>query len=264
MQLDRQQQAAVQAVDGPVLLLAVPGSGKTTTLVARLGYLVYGCHVPARSILTTTYTVAATNELRTRFAAMFGQADAKLLEFRTINGVCARIIRAYERQGHKAFELVTAEDRLTALLAQIWRDIQQDFPTEADLRALRIQITCIKNQMLQEDELAAMETDPRNTLRIVPIYRAYCKAMRQNRWMDYDDQMVYALAILRRNPEILAQFQRQYRYFCVDEAQDTSRIQHTILRLLAGSSRNLFMVGDEDKSIYGFRAACPQALLEFE
>ncbi len=96
------------------------------------------------------------------------------------------------------------------------------------------------------------------------VYHAYCQTLRQRRLMDYDDQMVYALKILRQYPEILAQIQDRYEYFCVDEAQDTSKIQHHIIRLLASRSRNLFMVGDEDQSIYGFRAAYPQALTEFE
>lgn len=263
--LDPQQRAAVAAAEGPVLLLAVPGSGKTTTLLARLGYLIYGRGVDARNILTTTYTVAATNELRARFAAVFGQADAARLEFRTLNGVCARIIRAYEQEGHTAFTLITEEGRLTALLAEIWHSIQQDYATEAELRALRVQITCIKNRMLTEEELADLETDgSHGKVKLAPIYRDYCRVLRARRWMDYDDQMVYALAILRRSPAILQRLQRRYRYFCVDEAQDTSRIQHAILALLAGQSRNLFLVGDEDQSIYGFRAAYPQALLDFE
>ena len=263
MRLDAQQQAAVQAVEGPVLLLAVPGSGKTTTLLARLGYLVLGRGVPPRQILTTTYTVAATNELRQRFAAQFGGGLAGQMEFRTINGVCSNIIRAYERQGHTAFELVSDEGRLNSLLGELYRAQCGEFATEADLRTLRTQITCLKNRMVTEQQLAELETsDPHAPL--VPIYRAYRQALRIRRWMDYDDQMVYALAILRQQPELLRQIRARYRYFCVDEAQDTSRIQHTILSLLAAESRNLFLVGDEDQSIYGFRAACPEALLDFE
>ena len=94
-------------------------------------------------------------------------------------------------------------------------------------------------------------------------FREYEQALRQRRRMDYDDQMVYALRILRQYPQILEEFQKRYQYFCVDEAQDTSRIQHRIIRLLAGQSRNLFLVGDEDQSIYGFRAADPSALIRF-
>jgi DNA helicase-2/ATP-dependent DNA helicase PcrA len=98
---------------------------------------------------------------------------------------------------------------------------------------------------------------------IAPIYHEYCRVMRETKRMDYDDQMVYAYSILKRHPDILDYFQRKYRYLCVDEAQDTSKIQHLLIRQLSGSQPNLFMVGDEDQSIYGFRAAYPQALMEF-
>ena len=95
------------------------------------------------------------------------------------------------------------------------------------------------------------------------LYTRYCAALREARQMDYDDQMAYALAILRKRPEILAEFQEHYPYLCVDESQDTSRVQHAIIELLAQKAGNLFMVGDEDQSIYGFRAAYPEALLRF-
>ena len=104
LHLDEQQEAAVQAAEGPVLLLAVPGSGKTTVLVTRLGYLCYVREIPPEQILTMTYTVAAARDMRNRFAALFGEAEADRLEFRTINGVCSRIIRYYEQiTGHTAF-----------------------------------------------------------------------------------------------------------------------------------------------------------------
>ena len=96
------------------------------------------------------------------------------------------------------------------------------------------------------------------------IFRTYNAKLRQMQMIDYDDQMIYALRILEQYPEVLAHFREQYRYFCVDEAQDTSKIQHDMIDLLAAQSRNLFMVGDEDQSIYGFRAAYPQALVSFE
>ena len=108
LQLNRQQEAAVRKTEGPVLLLAVPGSGKTTALLSRVGNLLY-CHaVPPENILTVTYTVAATNDLRRRFAQMFGNEYVDRLEFRTINGMCARIIRQYEQlTGRQAFQLVS-------------------------------------------------------------------------------------------------------------------------------------------------------------
>lgn len=263
--LDPQQTAAVAATEGPVLLLAVPGSGKTTTLLARLGYLVYGKGVDPAKILTCTYTVAATNEMRARFRAKFGSEYADRMEFRTINGVCARIISLYERQGHTAFALITDDSKRYAILRQAWLNAGHNFPTESDLRSMSTAITYVKNRMLTDEQADRVRfSSSEGSLPIGPVYRFYKTAMRRNRWMDYDDQMVYAHSILRNCPEILAKLQAAYTYFCVDEAQDTSKIQHQVIALLASRSRNLLMVGDEDQSIYGFRAACPEALMEFE
>ena len=126
---------------------------------------------------------------------------------------------------------------------------------------MRKWITYIKNMQLTGEETDGLVV---NAIHIGPLYRAYCQVLRQRRKMDYDDQMVYAYRILRQYPEILADVQRRYWYFCVDEAQDTSKIQHALLQVLAQGAASVFMVGDEDQSIYGFRAAYPQALTEFE
>lgn len=257
-----QQRAAVMAAEGPVLLLAVPGSGKTTVLVTRLGYLVHCRKVPPRQILTMTYTVAATQEMRSRFAARFGPELAGQMQFRTINGLSAVILQYYSRRYQRQQpELVTREADLTRLLTQIYQHICDDFPTESTLKELRTALTYIKNMGLDEEGIAALETD---LPELPAFYARYQAELKRRNWMDYDDQMVFALQILRAVPPVLAYFQQRFRYFCVDESQDTSKIQHEIIALLAGKSRNLFLVGDEDQSIYGFRAAYPQALMEFE
>ncbi|MCR5293909.1 MAG: ATP-dependent helicase [Lachnospiraceae bacterium] len=258
-----QQIAAVRASEGPVLLLAVPGSGKTTVLVTRLGWLVYVRKIPPERILTVTYTTAATRDMKRRFAGLFGGDAADRLEFRTINGICARIIHYSGRQkGRRPFALLENEGQINALLSEIYQEVMQDYPMESDLKSIRTQITYIKNQMLKEEEIRALDAEAE--YRISEIFLAYKDRLRQQGLMDYDDQMVYARNILRTDPEILSYFREQYPYICVDEAQDTSRIQHAIISLLAGPKANLFMVGDEDQSIYGFRAACPDALLRFE
>ncbi len=240
----------------------MPGSGKTTVLVLRLGYLLFCKQVRPEQILTVTYTVAATKDMRERFASFFGTELANRLEFRTINGLSARIIQYYERSmGRTAFTLMTDEGRLSALLGELCRQHMGEFATESTIKTLRTWITYIKNRQLSNEEIDALKVDD---LPIAALYRAYCAAMQQQGWMDYDDQMVYAARILMRYSGILAYFQNKYRYLCVDEAQDTSKIQHTILRLLAGDTPHLFLVGDEDQSIYGFRAADPLALLNFE
>lgn len=262
LQLNAQQQAAAGAVEGPVLLLAVPGSGKTTVLVTRLGYLVQCCNVRPEEILTMTYTVAATRDMRSRFSSLFGEELGSRMEFRTINGVSARIIRVYEqRMGRTAFSLLSSEAEQTALLRVLYFRCKGEYPTDAELKQARTLIAYAKNQMLGKEELDLLWKE----LDCFPaLYRAYQQALRNTRQMDYDDQMVYALRILRQVPDILHEFQARYHYFCVDEAQDTSRIQHAIVSLLAGAGGNLFLVGDEDQSIYGFRAACPDMLLHFE
>ena len=263
VKLNQQQKEAVQSTKGPVLLLAIPGSGKTTVLVTRLGYMIYCRNIPPESILTVTYTVAATKDMSERFAVRFGEDMAKRLEFRTINGICARIIQYYGRRiGKTPFELVKDEKATTGMLIKICQDHGMGYPTESDLKNVRTLITYIKNMMLNEEELQKLEEE--SDIRIAGIYREYCRQMREQKLMDYDDQMLYAYNMLRKDSGVLAYFQNRYPYICVDEAQDTSKIQHAIIALLAAGTGNLFMVGDEDQSIYGFRAAYPEALLSFE
>ncbi len=261
IRLNPQQEAAVQATEGPILLLAVPGSGKTTVLIHRLGYMIYCKKIPPERILTMTYTVNATKDMRERFSAVFGEDIGNRLEFRTINGVSQKVISRYERAtGGQAFELVSEEKKLNGLIGQLLRGIRNGFPNESDIKSARTAITYIKNMLLKEKEISELQA-------LVPdidkIYKAYDGELKKQRLMDFDDQLVYAYMILRKTPEILAWFQNQYRYICVDEAQDTSKIQHDIIKLLAYENSNLFMVGDEDQSIYGFRAAYPEALTSF-
>ena len=261
--LNEQQMEAVQTVDGPVLLLAVPGSGKTTVLVNRLGYMLYCRGIEPEHILTLTYTVAATRDMSDRFKALFGEEMAGRLEFRTINGICAKIIAHYGRIiGKSSFELVTDEKITGKILTDIYLKVEREYPTESDIKAIRTLITYCKNMCLDEKEIAELGKD--QGVDLLKIYNAYNSELKARRLMDYDDQMIYAYRMLKGAKELLSYYQNEYRYICVDEAQDTSKIQHMIISLLSGRQGNLFMVGDEDQSIYGFRAAYPEALLNFE
>jgi len=260
--LNANQQKAVQTVDGPILLLAVPGSGKTTVLVNRLGYMVFCKGINPDNILTLTYTVAATNDMSRRFASIFGEEYSNLLEFRTINSICLKIIRYYaDCIGRKAPELVP-DDKATRLISDILVKHLSDYPTESDIKTARSLITYCKNMMLTDEEIE--ELGEQQDIELLPIYKEYNQYLKANKWMDFDDQMVYAYTLMKSHPDLLEYYKNKYRYICVDEAQDTSKIQHLIIGMLAGSDGNLFMVGDEDQSIYGFRAAYPEALLNFE
>lgn len=261
--LNEQQKEAVQSVEGPVLLLAVPGSGKTTVLVTRLGYMIYAKGIAPEKILTVTYTVAATEDMAARFASQFGTDMADRLTFKTINGICAGIIHTYGRKtGRTPFALLNDEKVIADTLAKIYQKTERTYATESDLQTVRTLITYIKNSMLTETEIR--ELDKTADMKISAIYKEYNTWLREQKLMDYDDQMVYAYTMLQRFPELLRLYQDKFPYLCVDEAQDTSKIQHAIIALLASKTENLFMVGDEDQSIYGFRAAYPEALLSFE
>lgn len=260
--LNKQQREAAQTVDGAILLLAVPGSGKTTVLVTRLGYMVCYRNIAPDSILTMTYTVAATKEMQQRFSSMFGSEYADALEFRTINGLSAKVIDYYSRNHGKRqpFELLDNDGELARMVGQVYQKINNEYATESTIKDIRTGITYIKNMMLTKEEIDTLDVA---VSQMPEIYNQYCAELKRGGLMDYDDQMSYALTILNSVPAVLEYFQEKYRYICVDESQDTSKIQHAIIRLLAQKYGNIFMVGDEDQSIYGFRAAYPDALMNF-
>ncbi|WP_022770723.1 ATP-dependent helicase [Butyrivibrio sp. NC2007] len=261
--LNTQQLEAVRATEGPVLLLAVPGSGKTTVLVNRLGYMLYVKGIDPSNILTLTYTVAATRDMAERFTALFGEDISDRLEFRTINGICAKIIAHYGRLiGKTSFELITDEKISGKLLTDIFVKIMKEYPTESDIKTVRTLITYCKNMMLEPKEIK--ELGENEGIELLDIYESYNRELKARSLMDYDDQMIYAYRMLKGSKDLLEFYRDKYRYICVDEAQDTSKVQHMIIALLSGEKGNLFMVGDEDQSIYGFRAAYPDALLHFE
>ena len=260
LRLDDRQAEAVKC-DNLCLLLAVPGSGKTTTLVARLGHMIYVKGIRPKHILTVTYTNAATRDMKDRFEKYFGGEYSDAVTFKTINSLCNEIIGYYTYiTGGSSFELI--EDNLPAI-REIYISQTGNWPDEADLREIQQQITYIKNMLLDKKQIKAI-TVTEDKISIENIYEQYCSRLSENRLMDFDDQMVFAFRILRKNSRVREYFKNRYRYLLVDEAQDTSKIQHYIIQMLAHGRNQLFMVGDEDQSIYGFRAAYPRALMEFE
>ena len=257
--LNKQQERALQAVEGSNLLLAVPGSGKTTVLVARLGYMVLNKNIAPESILAVTYNNSAANEMRERFSALFGNGIGRRIEFRTINSLSLWIYTTYCRKTHQHCKILIEERARKGLMRNIFKEYYREYASENDLQRLSSAIVYIKNMMLTEKQILDME---KGYPYLNVMYNAYQAALEKQNQMDFDDQMVFALKILRGDSDVLHSLRQRYKYICVDEAQDISRIQHEILHLLAHGN-NLFMVGDEDQSIYGFRAAYPKALLNF-
>lgn len=261
IRLNEQQEKAVVRTNGQTLLLAVPGSGKTTVIVARIGYMLLCNNIPSEQILTMTYNVSAAADMKNRFISKFGRDNLGRLEFRTINGFCATVIMFYERMRNtRAFELIE-ESGTTSIIRAIYREITNEFPSESTIKEIKTQLVYSRNMMLNENQIKKIKVGEMDFYTFFNKYREY---KQQNKIMDFDDQLEFALKILIKNPDILSFYQNRYRYVNIDEAQDTSKIQHMIIRLLVRKQMNIFMVGDEDQSIYGFRAAYPQALLEFD
>lgn len=259
---NRQQAAAIEFLDGAALLLAVPGSGKTTVLTARLGNMIYKKGISPDSVLVLTFTVSAAEEMRSRFTKFFGENRRdRMPEFRTINSLAQHIISVFAaRTNRRPFSIPRDEKVINTFLTETYNDITHEFAVDSTLTEIKSLITCVKNKMLTEKEYTQFD---REDMPFSQIYERYGAFLRENRLMDFDDQLVYALAMLRNYPKLREEFTQKYKYICVDEAQDTSKIQHCIIKLLTEGNGNLFMVGDEDQSIYGFRGAEPEFLLNF-
>ena len=254
--LNKQQERAVQAVEGSVLLLAVPGSGKTTVLVTRLGHMIINRGKDPRNMLAITFNKNAAIEMRNRFNKVFGEEIGRPIRFFTINALCNKIYNRYcEENGVSPKELLSNNKEI---VRKIMQQIAGKIPTENDVLDLQQDIGYIKNMMIKVDDISELG----KPYELKEMFCAYQKELKDNNQMDFDDQMIFALEILRKDKEICSKFKARYKYISVDEAQDTSKIQHEIIKIIA-KGNNLFMVGDEDQSIYGFRAAYPKALLNF-
>ena len=262
IRLDPEQARAVEYVAGPALVLAGPGSGKTTVVTARTAYLCRKAGVQPSQILTMTFNRAAAQEMEERFERVFGALVPRKVRFFTIHGFCNRVIYMYERRQGQTLHRIESEENeggRERILREIYQNINHGWPSEEELETLSSEIGLVKNGMVRDTDTVGAVT---RNFRL--IYKAYEDFKRGHRYIDFDDMLTYAYAILRKCPDILRYYRNRYRYIQVDEGQDLSKIQFEILSLLAGrESPNLFIVADDDQSIYGFRGAAPQYILNF-
>jgi DNA helicase-2/ATP-dependent DNA helicase PcrA len=257
IQLNEQQEKAVRRTTGQTLLLAVPGSGKTTVIICRIGYLLKVEAIDPSKILTLTFSRMGAKDLKKRYETIFG--EARNLNFSTIHSFSLSIIRYYERFfSRQAYDVL---GNVTPVIRDLYRHLFKGFPGEIELGEIVQQISYCKNMLLTKKEIALL---PSMEVDFVKIYEAYESYKIKHHLMDFDDILKYAWGLLKKYPEILNFFREKYPYIHIDEAQDTSIIQFNILELLTGEKGNLFMVGDEDQSIYGFRGAHPKSLLTFK
>lgn len=251
--LDRDQIRAMSRIDGNTLVLAVPGSGKTTMLMCRTAYMVRCLGINPESILVVAYNVSAAKDMPERYEKMFGYLDEGL-SFKTIHAFARSVILKYNSEPFKLIE------SMTPALLEIYKSFYAKAPSDDEISDISGGITYAKNMMLTDEQIK--ESIDISGVDFLKIYKAYEHYKRANHLMDFDDMLKFALTILRTKPNIAQYYRRKLSHVCVDEAQDVSLLQHRLVYELA-KGKSMFMVGDEDQSIYGFRAAYPKALLSF-
>ena len=260
--LNEAQQEAVAHVEGPMLVLAGAGSGKTRVLTVRLARLIDEHGVDPRHILAVTFTNKAAGEMKARVARLLG-AEPGGLWIGTFHAVCARLLRreAPSLGFSRAFTIYD-EDDVEALVRRLVDDLGLP-PKLYSARSVRHEISRAKNAMQTPEAYAADALDPYHA-NIGRVYAETVKALRRANAMDFDDLMLHPLELFTQHADRLAYYRERFQFLLVDEYQDTNRAQYLLLRALAGEGGNVFVVGDDDQSIYGWRGADLRNILEFQ
>jgi DNA helicase-2/ATP-dependent DNA helicase PcrA len=266
--LNPEQRAAVEATEGPLLILAGAGSGKTRVITSRIAWLIQEKGVSPDSILAVTFTNKAAAEMGERIERLMGHASLSKPLIATFHSLCVRILRrdieALKVGGQgltRAFAIYDENDQQN-IVKQIMRRMGLD-TKQLTPRTVLSRISWAKNHMVDPQEYYLGSKDP-NSERIAHIYKGYKDELRKNNALDFDDLLLEAVRLLKVSGEVRERYQRRYRYVLVDEYQDTNRPQYELMKLLAGEHKNVCAVGDEDQSIYSWRGADIRNILEFE
>ena len=261
--LNEPQKQGVFTTDGPVLLLAGAGSGKTRVLTHRIAYLIDECGVNPWHILAITFTNKAAGEMRERVDRLIGMG-AEQVWVATFHSTCVRILRRYiDRLGYDTnFTIYDTDDQKTLMKAVIKKlDLDPKIYKE---RAMMSAISSAKDELISPTEYALHAGGDYNKQKIAMVYREYQDALKKNNALDFDDLIVKTVELFKADADVLHSYQERFRYIMVDEYQDTNTAQFELIRLLAEGYRNLCVVGDDDQSIYKFRGANIRNILDFE
>ena len=261
--LNGPQKEAVLHTDGPLLILAGAGSGKTRVLTHRIAYLIDERGVNPWNILAITFTNKAAEEMRQRVDSLvdFG---AESIWVSTFHSMCVRILRRFiERLGYEnRFTIYDTDDQKT-LMKEVCRKVDIDTKVFKE-RSLLSAISSAKNEMILPDEFELNAGGDFGQQKIAKVYREYEAQLKSNNALDFDDLLVKTVQLLETQPDVLEYYQERFRYIMVDEYQDTNTVQFRLVSLLAGKYKNLCVVGDDDQSIYKFRGANIRNILDFE
>ncbi len=261
--LNPRQLEAVQKTEGPLLILAGAGSGKTRVLTHRAAYLIEEKGVNPWNILAITFTNKAAGEMKDRVEALVGDGGGSVW-VATFHSTCVRILRRFaDRVGYGTdFTIYDADDQ-KSVMKQVLKKLNLDLKQFKD-RAMLTAISKAKDQMISPDQMAAQSAGDYMARKTAEVYAAYQKMLLDNNAMDFDDLLLRTVELFRDHKDVLEFYQERFRYIMVDEYQDTNNIQFQFIRLLAGKYHNLCVVGDDDQSIYKFRGADITNILSFE
>ena len=261
--LNEPQREAVYHTDGPLLILAGAGSGKTRVLTHRIAYLIGERGVKAWNILAITFTNKAAEEMRQRVDNLVG-FGAESVWVSTFHSACVRILRRFiDRLGYENHFTIYDTDDQKTLIKEVCRKVDVDTKVFKE-RSLLSAISSAKNEMILPDEFELNAGGDFAKMKIAKVYREYEAQMRANNALDFDDLLVKTVQLLQTQPDVLESYQERFRYIMVDEYQDTNTVQFQLVSLLAGKYKNLCVVGDDDQSIYKFRGANIRNILDFE
>ena len=260
--LNDKQKEAVEWPDGPILVLAGAGSGKTRVLTTKLAYLVNERGVNPYNILAITFTNKAAKEMKERAFKMLG-SDAYQMQISTFHSLGLLLIREnYEKLGfEKNFTILDSDDSLT-IIKKILKDMNLD-PKFYNPRAIRNKISSAKNELMDSNYYSRFANSEYEEI-VLEVFRKYEQKVLKNNSMDFDDLLLLPIKLFKKYPEILEKYQDRFKYILVDEYQDTNEAQYILIKMLSKKYKNICVVGDLDQSIYGFRGANFRNILNFE
>ena len=260
--LNKEQREAVTAADGSILVLAGAGSGKTRVLVSRCAYLISEENISPGSILAVTFTNKAAREMRTRLENMTGNNTGHMW-LGTFHSICLRILRIEsQHRGYDGNFIIYDDNDTQSLLKKIIAQMELDDKKYAP-RAVAVFISDAKNNLRNAGEMTNMAANDWER-KAAEIYSRYQKTLKDNNALDFDDLIVETVRLFQGSPEVLEKYRTRFKYVLVDEYQDINHMQYMFVSMLAGNGGNIFVVGDPDQSIYGWRGADMNNILDFE
>ena len=260
--LNKEQKEAIITTEGPVLVLAGAGSGKTRVLTTRVAYLIDELGITPDSILAITFTNKAAKEMKERIIKMLGKVGYQI-QISTFHSFGLTIMKEHcERLGYtKNFTILDSDDSLT-VVKKILKDMNKD-PKQFNPKAIRNKISSAKNDLMEPEDLEKFNTNQIDEL-VVDVYRKYKEKLKVNNSLDFDDLLMLPITLFRKYPNILKDYQERFKYVLIDEYQDTNEAQYLLTKMISAKYKNICVVGDNDQSIYSFRGSNYKNILNFE